>query len=174
MSTIGTVYGDLLRSCGSAKTCARKMFEGQSGSYAESGFGRSFRGSTWRERRQKRREDREHEQEKEQSSLGEGLFQTHWALSGALGRESFDRRDEELERLCRLVRDLELEARGKHQRRDYEEHAEGSANVGGHYKEGSHQSDSHRHRDRSWEYVDRDSISLEGQRPRNAAIGVMS
>ena len=51
MPTIGAVSGNLLRSCGSAKTRAGKMSEGQSGSYAESDFGRSFRGSTWWERR---------------------------------------------------------------------------------------------------------------------------
>ena len=41
-------------------------------------------------------------------------------MSGASGRNHFDRRDEELDRrikelehLCRLVRDLELEARGR-------------------------------------------------------------
>ena len=34
-----------------------------------------------------------------------------------------DQWDEELERLHRLVRDLELEARGRRQRRNHEEHA---------------------------------------------------
>ena len=38
---IGTVYGNLLRSCGLAETCTGKMFEGHLRSYAESGFGRS-------------------------------------------------------------------------------------------------------------------------------------
>ena len=51
----------------------RKMSRGQSGSYAESGSGRSSRGSTWQERRHKGREDREYEEEG-QSSLGEGSF----------------------------------------------------------------------------------------------------
>ena len=59
------------------------MSEGRSGGQAESGSMGSFQDSTWRERRQKRREDRERE-----------------------------RREEELEQLRRLVRDLELEARG--------------------------------------------------------------
>ena len=58
---IGTVYGNLLRSCGSAETRMGKMSEGHSRSYAKSGSGRSSQGSTWQERRQKRREDREHE-----------------------------------------------------------------------------------------------------------------
>ena len=49
-------------------------------------------------------------------------------MSGALGHNRFDRSDEELERkdtelecLHRLVRDLELEVRGRRQRRDHEE-----------------------------------------------------
>ena len=89
------------------------MSEGRSRSYAESGYGRSSQGSTWQERRQKRCEDREHEQEVKQSGLGEGSYQTHRTISGASGRGCFDERDEELERLRRLVRDLELEARGR-------------------------------------------------------------
>ena len=93
------------------------MSEDQPGSYAESGFGRSLQGSTWRERRQKRHEDRECEEE-ERSSLGEGSYQTHRAISGASGHGQFNEKDEELERLRRLVRDLELEARDRHQRRD--------------------------------------------------------
>ena len=66
-------------------------------------------------------------------------------MLGASGHESFDRRDEELERLRRLVRDLEFEARGRHWRRDHKERAKGSASVGGGYGETSHQSRSHRH-----------------------------
>ena len=38
-------------------------------------------------------------------------------MSGALGHGQFDERDQELERLRGLVRDLELEARGWRQRR---------------------------------------------------------
>jgi len=84
------------------------------------------------------------------------------------------KRDEELERLCRLVRDLKLEARGRCRRRDRKERADGSTSVRGGYGEVSHQSDSHRHRDRSREYADQDLISLEGRRPRNAAMDAMS
>ena len=73
-----------------------------------------------------------------------------------MGHERFDRRDEELEHLRRLVRDLELEARGRRRGRDHEEHADGSTSVGGGYGEGSHQSGSHRHWDPSREYVDQD------------------
>ena len=66
-------------------------------------------------------------------------------MSGALGHNHFDRRDEELKRrdtelehLHRLVRDLKLEMRGRHQRRDHEERGEGSTSVGGRYEAGSH------------------------------------
>ena len=121
------------------------MFESRLGSYAESGSRRSSRASTWQERRKKRREDIEHKQEEEQSGLGEGSYQTHQTISSASGHERFDGRDEELECLHRLVRDLELEAKGKRRRRDREERAEGSASVGERYGERSHQSDSHRH-----------------------------
>ena len=59
-------------------------------------------------------------------------------MSDALWRNNFNRRDkelkqrdEEMEHLCRLVRDLELEARGRHRRRDHEEREEGLTSVGG-------------------------------------------
>ena len=65
MPIIGVVYENLLRSCSSLETRVGKMSEGQSGSYVESGFGRSSWRSNRRERRQKKREDREYEQEEE-------------------------------------------------------------------------------------------------------------
>ena len=74
----------------------------------------SSRGSTWREQRHKRCEDRDRKQEEERSGLREGSYQTHRTISGALGHGQFDERDKELERLRKLVRDLELEARGRH------------------------------------------------------------
>ena len=74
----------------------------------------------------------------------------------------------------RLVKDLELEARDRRRRRDHEERAEGSTSVRGGYGEVSHQFSSHRHQDQSQEYADRDSISLEGRRPQNAAMDAMS
>ena len=94
------------------------MSEGCSGDHAESGFVGSSWGSTWREQRQKRREDREREREEEQSGLGEGLYQTLQTVSGTTGRGRFEERDREVELLRRLVRDFELKARNKHQRRD--------------------------------------------------------
>ena len=130
---------------------AREISGGQSGSYVESGSRKSSRGSTWRERRQKGRENREYEEEG-QSSLGERLFQTYRTMSGTSRRNHFDRRDEELERrdeelkrLRRLVRDLELEARGRCRRRDHKERGERPTSVGGHHGTGSHQSESLRH-----------------------------
>ena len=149
MCTIGAVCGDLQRSCSSAETCTGKMSGRQLRSYAESGSGGSSRGSSCQERRQKRHEDREYEQGEEQSDLGEGSFQIHRTVSGTSRHEHFDRRDEELERLRRLVRDLELKAKGRRQKRNCEKCAEGLASVEGGYREASH-----RHRDRSREYAD--------------------
>ena len=84
-------------------------------------------------------------------------------MSGASGHRQFDKRNEELEHLHRLVRDLELEERGRRRRRDHDNHEEGSINVGGHYGARSYQFDSHQHRDRSHshKYADRDLDSPE-------------
>ena len=90
-----------------------KMSEGRSGGHFESGPMGSSRESTWRERRLKRREDREREREEEQFGLREGSYQTHQTILGASGHGQFDERDQELERLRRLVRDLELEVKGR-------------------------------------------------------------
>ena len=102
------------------------------------------------------------------------MYQTHQTISSTSRRERFDGRDEKLERLCRLVRDLELDARSRHRRRDHEELEEGSASVWGCYGEGSHRSGSCRHWDWLREYTDRNSISLEKRRPRNATMDAMS
>ena len=74
---IGAVCGNLLRIYGSAEMRTGEMSKSQAGSYAENGSRRSFRGSTWWERRQKMREDRDYEQAEGQSSIGEGSFQTY-------------------------------------------------------------------------------------------------
>ena len=141
--------------------------QGTHGKMSGGHSGRSSQGSTWQERRQKQREDREYEEQR-QSELRKGSFQTYRTMSSTLGPNRFDRRDkvlekrdEDLEHLHRLVRDLELEARGRHRRRDYEKRREGSASIGGHHGAGSHQFESHCHRDRSREYADQDSISPE-------------
>ena len=89
------------------------MFEGYSGCHAKSRFTGSSWGSTWRMRRQKRCEDKEREQEEEQSSLREGSYQTLQMVSGAIGYEQYEERDQEVEWLRRLVRDFELEVRNR-------------------------------------------------------------
>ena len=89
------------------------MSEGHLGGHAESESVGSSRGSTWQERRHKRREDREHEQEEEEFGLGEGSYQVHRTISGASGHWQFKERDEEVEQLRRLVRDLELKAKDR-------------------------------------------------------------
>jgi len=94
------------------------MSEGRSGGHAKSGSIGSSRGSTWQERRQKRREDRERLRGEEESGLGEGSNQTHRTMLGASGHGQRDDRDRKLERLRRLVMDLELEARGRCQGRN--------------------------------------------------------
>ena len=120
----------------------RKMSKRHSGSYTESGLVGSSWGSTWREQRHKRREDRNRGQEEEQSDLGEGSYQTHRTMFGASKHGQYDERDEELEWLRRLMRDLELEARGGHQRRD-RDNREGKSNSGeNRYGIGSNQSGS--------------------------------
>ena len=126
-----------------------KMFEGRSGEHAKSGFVGSSGGSTWRERRQKRRENREHKQQGEQSSLGEGSYQTLRTISGATGHGKFKERDQEVERLCRLVRDLELGARDRRQKRDQNNQERRDDNVGDCYGGESCQSGSCQRRDHS-------------------------
>jgi len=114
---------------------------------AESGSVGSSRGSTWQERRQKKREDRERQHKEEQSSLREGSYQMNRAVSDASGHRQLDERDEELERLRKLVRDLELEARGRHQKRDRDNQADRSMTRGDRYSTKSNRSSSHRYRD---------------------------
>ena len=117
--TIGAHRGALLRSCSSTETQTREMSEERSGGRAPSSSIGSSRGSTWRERRQKRREDREHPRGKERSRLGDGSAQTHRTVSGVSAHRQYDDRDRELERLRRLIMDLELEARGRRQERNH-------------------------------------------------------
>ena len=50
-------------------------------------------------------------------------------MSGALGHRQFDEKEEELKHLCKLVRDLELEAGGRHRRRD-QNNREGESAIG--------------------------------------------
>ena len=94
------------------------MSERHSRGHAKSGSTGSSRRSTWQERRQNRREDREREQAKEQFGLGEGSYQTLRMVSGATRYDQHEERDQEIERLRRLVRDFKLEERNRHQRRN--------------------------------------------------------
>ena len=91
----------------------REKSEGHSGGQAQSRLVGSSRDSIWQERRQKRREDRERRRGEEESGLGKGSDQTHRTMLGASEHGQLDGRDQELERLRRLVKDLELEARGR-------------------------------------------------------------
>ena len=125
------------------------MSDRLSESYAKSGSVGFFWGSTWRERRHKRCEDRDHEQDEERSGLGEGSYQTHRTMLGASGYGQFDEREEELERLHKLVRDLELEARGRRPRGNRDNQEGGSVSRGDRYRTRSNQSGSCRHRDHS-------------------------
>lgn len=84
-------------------------------------------------------------------------------MSGDSRHERPDKRDEENEHLQRIVKELELEAQGKRQRRDHEEHTKGSVSIESGHREASHQFGSHRHKYQSQEYADRDSISLKGR-----------
>ena len=69
------------------------------------------------------------------------------------GYRQFDERDEELERLRKLVRNLEFEVKGRRQRGDRDDQEGGLASRGDCYETGSNQSGSHRHRhcSHSWE-----------------------
>ena len=116
------------------------MSKNHSGDHAGTGSVGSFRGSSWRERRQKEREDRGHDQLEEMSSMGEGSYQTQLTVSGATGRRQREERDEELERLYRLVRGLELEVRGKRRGGDRNDRQQEDGIGGNRYKEGSNQS----------------------------------
>ena len=122
------------------------MSERHSRSYAESGSRGSSWGSSWQERSYKKDEDPRYEQAEEHFGPEEGSFQTYRSMSGASVHECFDRRDEELKRLRRLVRDLEIEARGRRRRRNHEKHANGSTSIGSSHGKASHQSGSHQHR----------------------------
>ena len=86
-------------------------------------------------------------------------------MSSASGCNRFDRKDEEFEQ-----KDKKLE----HLRREHKERRERSDSVDNPHGTGSHQSGSHQHWDRSREYEDRDSISPEERRPRNATMDAMS
>ena len=98
---------------------------------------------------------------RERSSLGEGSLQMYRSAFEVLEQEHCDRREQEQERLHRLVKDLELEVRGRHRRRNHCESPEGSVSIWGSHGEETHQTGSYRSRERSRDFADRMSVSLE-------------
>ena len=111
-------------------------------SYANSGLGGSSRTSSWQEMRHKRNKDRRHERDGEHSGSREGSSQMYRSASEIPEQEHHDRKDQELERLHRLVRDLELEVWGRHRRRNHDEFPEGFVHIGDSHGEVSYQSGS--------------------------------
>ncbi|XP_075649642.1 uncharacterized protein LOC142620099 [Castanea sativa] len=103
------------------------MSEHHLASYAASSSGGSFWGSSWRERSHKRNEDRRHDQEGGHSSSGEGSSQTYRSTLNASGHECHDKRDRELERMHRRIRDLELELQERCRRRVFRSSLERTA-----------------------------------------------
>ena len=128
---IGAICENLLCSRSFTKVQLRKMFEQFSVSYAASGSRGSSRVFNWREMRYKRNKDQWHEQDGEYSSPGEGSSQMYRSMSDVPEHEHRDRRDQDLEHLRRMVRDLELELRGRCRRRNHDEHVEGTVSVRG-------------------------------------------
>ena len=72
--------------------------------------------------------------------MGEGSYQTQRTVFGATGHRQREERDEELEQLCRLVRGLELEVRGRRRRRVRDDQEREADNGGNRYGAGSNQS----------------------------------
>ena len=68
-----------------------------------------MRSLSWWERRYKRNEDHKRERDKALVSSGEGSSQTYQLAFDVFEQKQCDRRDQELERLCIMVRNLELE-----------------------------------------------------------------
>ena len=142
--TIGAVYWNLLQSYGSARTRTGKCLEDNQGAMLKAALG-DLLGDPPGGKGGKRDARIGSMRSKGNSALERGRFKRTGQCSVASGRNRFDRRTEvleqrgeELECLHRLVRDLELEARGRHRRRDHEERGEGSASVGGHHEARSH------------------------------------
>ena len=92
--------------------------------------------------RHKRNENRRYDWNGEHSGSGEGSSQTYRSTSKIPKQKHRDRRDQELECLHKLVRDLELEVRNRHQKRNHDKSLEGSVSVGDNRREASHQSSS--------------------------------
>lgn len=78
----------------------------------------------------------------EHSGSREGSSQTYRSASKVPEQGHFDRRDQDLECLRRLVRNMELEVLDRHRRRNQGESPVGSVSVGGSRGKASYQSDS--------------------------------
>lgn len=104
--------------------------------------------------------------------MGEGSSQTHRLAFEVPEQKHHDRRDQELEHLHRLVRDFEMDVRGRHQRRNHDESPKGSVNIRDSRGEASYQSGPFRSRERSRDFVDR--MSTKQHRHRSAAMDAMS
>ena len=83
------------------------------------------------------------------SGIGEGSYQTQRTVSGATGGKQREERDEELERLRRLISGLELEVSGRRQRKDRNDQQQEVGIGGNRYGVGSNQSGSRLQRSRS-------------------------
>ena len=96
------------------------MFDHHSASYADSGSRGSSRSLSWQEMRHKRNENRRYDWDGEHSGSGEGSSQTYQSASKIPEQKHRDRRDQEPERLHRLVRDLELEVHNRDRKRNHD------------------------------------------------------
>ena len=104
-------------------------------SYVDNESGGSSRSSSWRERSYKRNGDRRSERDEGHSSSGEWSSQIYRSMFEVSEQEQSDRRDQDLECLCKTVRGLELEVWGKRRRRDRDELPKGSISVRGRCRE---------------------------------------
>lgn len=168
---IGIVCGDLLLSWSSKQSYPpSSMADRHSMSSADSWS----RGSRWRERRQKMGQDYRHEEQVERPVSWKGSSLMYRSASYILKQELYERRDKELERLCKQVRDLELQVWGKHQRRNHDDSPKDSGNTGESKGESFHQSSLRRSSDRSSKFVERQSDSSNWHGHYSAAIDAMS
>ena len=96
------------------------------------------------------------------------------SASYILEKEQYDRRDQELECLCKQVINLKLEVQGRCRRRNRGESPKDFSNTGESRGEFYHQSGSHQSRERSCEFADRLSNSPNQHKHHSAAMDAMS
>lgn len=107
----------------------------------------------WQEMRQKRGQDCWYEKNGEWPGLREGPLQLYQSVSDVPEQEHYDRKDQELERLHKQARDLELEVRGRRRRRNHAKSPEDISSTRGSRGESSHHSGSRQSRERLCEYA---------------------